>query len=54
MIAKLEMTPSNAQQNKDQTQNFLKTMGATINDESINSKLWIGQQPKPPEGRVMV
>ena len=47
MIAKLEWTQSNAQQNIEQLQN--PTVGETINNESITTKLppQNGQRPKP-------
>ena len=46
MIAKLERTQSNAQQNMEQTQN--PTMGTTIKNESTTEPLpQNGQQPKP-------
>ena len=47
MIAKLEWTHSNAQQNIEQLQN--PTMGVTISNESTTTELppYNGQQPKP-------
>ena len=47
MIAKLEWTQSNAQQNVEQLQN--RTMGVTINNESTTTEPPPkgGQQPKP-------
>ena len=47
MIAKLEWTQSNAQQNIEQLQNH--TMGVTINNESTTTEppLLSEQQPKP-------
>ena len=47
MIAKLECTQSNAQQNIEQLQN--PTMGVTINSESTTTErsTWNGHQPKP-------
>ena len=50
MIAKLEWTQSNTQQNIEQLQN--PTMGVTINNESTTTEppLSNGQQPKPLGG----
>ena len=46
MIARLEWTQSNAQQNKEQLQNL--TMGVTINNKSTTTEPppWNEQQPK--------
>ena len=47
MIAKLELTQSNAQQNIEQLQNH--TIGVTINNESTTTEPspYNGQQQKP-------
>ena len=50
MIAKLEWTQINVQQNIEQVQT--PTMGVTINNKSTTTEPppKNGQQPKPPEG----
>ena len=50
MIAKLEWTYSNTQQNIEKLKN--PTMGVTLNNESITAEppLYNEQQPKPLEG----